>query len=246
MLHGIDISNWQKGLQLPEDLDFCICKATEGFRFVDPCCDGFVQQCVRKGILFGFYHFARNNIPEDEAVHFRNNTKGYELIGVPVLDIEDSAIQDWGSWAQRFVDKYHAITGVYPMIYTSASMLPRFVGYQLTKTCGLWIAGYPDAKERTLHDVPVFPYSCAPWPFVAIWQYTSNGWIGTFDEPVDMDIAYMDASAWKRYANPIGTSDATMALPSPEPSPEQAKSFHFENDIVSLDIRLKRGGQNGS
>ena len=241
MLHGIDISNWQKGLQLPESLDFCIVKATEGFRYVDPYCDGFVQQAISKGILFGFYHFARNNDPEKEAVFFRNNTKGYELLGIPVLDIEDEAIADWGNYAQRFVDKYHAITGVYPVVYCSAANLRRFNGYPLCDTCGLWVAGYPDARERTLKDIPKFCYDVSPWKFAAIWQYTANGWLNNWDEPVDMDVAYMDASAWKLYANP-NTADIgnTVQMPTAIPVPDDsAKGFHFENGVIEVDVRLK-------
>ena len=241
MLHGIDISNWQKGLQLPESLDFCIVKATEGFRYVDPYCDGFVQQAIRKGILFGFYHFARNNDPEKEAVFFRNNTKGYELIGIPVLDIEDEKIADWGDYAQRFIDKYHAITGIYPIIYCSASNLRRFSGYPLCDTCGLWVAGYPDNRERSLNDIPKFCYDISPWKFAAIWQYTSNGWLGNWDEPVDMDVAYMDASAWKLYANPNTTDIGNTAqMPTAIPVPDNsAKGFHFENGVIEVDVRLK-------
>lgn len=242
MLHGIDISNWQKGLQLPERLDFAIFKATEGFRYVDPYCDGFVQQATKKGILFGFYHFARNNDPEKEAVFFRNNTKGYELLGIPVLDIEDDNIADWGRYAQRFVDKYHAITGVYPMIYASASTLSRFSGYPLVEACGLWVAGYPDSKERGLKDVPKFPYEVSPWKFAAIWQYTSNGWISTWNEPIDLDVAYMDASAWKKYANPDGSAGQTQAIQTPIEGPK-GKHYHFGNNVIDIDVTIKGGGE---
>lgn len=242
MLHGIDISNWQKGIQLPESLDFCICKATEGFRYVDPYCDGFIQQAISKGILFGFYHFARNNDPEKEATFFRNNTKGYELIGIPVLDIEDEKIEDWGGYAQRFVDKYHAITSVYPIIYTSAAMLPKFKGYPLVDNCGLWLAGYPDARERGLKDVPSFPYDPSPWKFAAIWQYTSNGWISCWDEPLDLDVAYMDASAWKQYANPDGSAGQTQVIQTPIESPK-GKHYHFGNNVIDIDVTIKGGGE---
>ncbi len=247
-MHGIDVSNWQKGLQLPESLDFCIVKATEGFRYVDPYCDGFIQQAIRKGILFGFYHFARNNEPEKEAVFFRDNTRGYELAGIPVLDIEDENIKDndtnenkWGEYAQRFVDKYHAITGVYPVIYCSALHLQRFSGYPLCDTCGLWVAGYPDNRERSLTDIPKFCYDVSPWKFAAIWQYTSNGWLGNWDAPVDMDVAYMDAGAWKLYANPNAADIGnTVQMPTAVPVPDDSsKEFHFENSVIEVDVRLK-------
>lgn len=242
MLYGIDISNWQKGLKLPESLDFCIAKATEGFRYVDPYCDGFVQQAISKGILFGYYHFARNNDPEQEATFFRNNTKGYETIGIPVLDIEDDKIVDWGSYSQRFVDKYHAITGVYPMIYTSASQLPRFRGYPLVEQCGLWVAGYPTNKMLTLKEVPKFCYNVSPWKFAAIWQFTSNGMLGNWDAPVDMDVAYMDRHAWELYANPEGTVDGTDVMPNPIQSGDDngnVKEWHFENSKIEVNVRLK-------
>ena len=52
-MQGIDISNWQEGLNVHAlDIDFCICKATEGVNFVDTTCDGFIQQCKDK-IYFG-------------------------------------------------------------------------------------------------------------------------------------------------------------------------------------------------
>ena len=248
MLHGIDVSNWQKGLQLPESLDFCIVKATEGFRYVDPYCNGFIQQAIRKGILFGFYHFARNNDPEKEAVFFRNNTKGYELLGIPVLDIEDENIKDknsgknlWGNYAQRFVDKYHAITGVYPVIYCSAGYLSRFNGYPLVDTCGLWLAGYPDNNFRGLNDVPKFCYDVSPWKFAAMWQYTSHGTVDWWDEPIDLDVAWMDAGAWKLYANPDAIpTDATVQMPSIVPAPDSdGKRWHFENGVVEVDVKLK-------
>lgn len=241
MLHGIDISNWQAGIKLPESLDFCIVKATEGFRYVDPYCDGYVQQCLAKGIQFGFYHFARNNEPEIEAVHFRDNTKGYELIGVPVLDMEDTSIVDWGAWAQRFVDKYHAMTGVYPIIYASASTLARFKGYPLVKTCDLWIAGYPDSKVRNLKDMPKFPYSVAPWEYAAIWQYSASGRIAGWNENVDLDVAYMDRDAWKLYANPNSTDiGKTQIITKPTSSkPTNGKHYHLGNEKIQIDITIK-------
>lgn len=243
MLHGIDISNWDKGLVLPESLDFAIIKATGGLHFVDPYCEGFVQQCTRKGILFGFYHFAgdfRQVDPEGEAAFFCENTQGYNGYGIPVLDIESDNIPNWGSYAQRFVDKYHAITGVWPVVYCQASRLGDFEGYPLVGNCGLWVAGYPDTRERELGDVPDFPYSVSPWPFAAIWQYSSTGTIDTWDGFLDLDVAYMDAHAWELYATGgKGYTDATEKLPQISDPPEQGRSWHFENSHVAVDVRVK-------
>ena len=248
MLHGIDISNWQRGLKIPETLDFAIMKATGGTGFVDPCCDNWVQECKSKGILWGFYHFAGDGWtpkPEEEAAWFYENTKNYVGEGIPVLDIEDTRISDWGTYSQRFVDKYHAITGVYPMIYASASTLSKFNGYPLVETCGLWIAGYPDSRMREIGDVPKFNYDVSPWKFAAIWQYSSNGKITNCDGAVDLNVAYMDREAWKLYAT-SGNNDSTevdITTQWPSVNADEAtnaeKKWHFENSKVSVDVKLK-------
>ena len=105
--------------------------------------------------------------------------------------------------------------------------------------CGLWVAGYPDSKERGLNDVPKFPYDISPWKFAALWQYTSNGWVTNWDEPIDMDVAYMDAGAWKLYADPDRDVDMTVEMPTAVPSEPNESGWHFENSVVEVDVRLK-------
>ncbi len=243
MLNGIDISNWQKGLRIPESLDFAIMKATGGTGYVDPCCDEWVNECKRKGILWGYYHFAGDGYKPDaeaEAVFFWQHTKGYSKKGVPILDIEDERISNWGDYAQRFVDKYHACSGVYPIIYASASTLSRFRGYPLVDACDLWIAGYPDGAARAVGDVPRFPYKVSPWAYAAIWQYTSNGRIDGWSGGVDADIAYMDERAWHLYADPDYVENPTQVMPVvTTPQDRDSRSWSFENSHVKVDVTLK-------
>lgn len=242
LLYGIDISNWDKGLDLPESLDFAIVKATGGTSFVDPYCEGFIQQCIRKGILWGYYHFAgdyRQIDPEAEASFFYENTQSYTGYGIPVLDIESEHIANWGSYAQRFADKYHAITGIWPVVYCQASSLDSFAGYPLVDTCGLWVAGYPDSRTHELKDVPSFPYSVSPWPFAAIWQYTSSGVLDGWDDLLDFDVAFMDPHAWELYATGgKGYQDATEKLPTVT-QPSERPTWTLENNHVRVDITLK-------
>ena len=77
-MDGIDISNWQVGIKPSSmQIDFCIIKATEGVGFVDKCFKNWANELVESDKLFGFYHFARNNPPYDEAVFFYETTKNY-------------------------------------------------------------------------------------------------------------------------------------------------------------------------
>ena len=203
MLKGVDISNWQKGI-IPHTLgvDFCIAKATEGVGFVDPCCDGFIQDCIAHKMLWGFYHFNGTANPLSEAEFFVNNTRNYFGHGIPVLDYEVANGND-RRWAEKFMKRVHDLTGIWPMLYTSASWLPRFEGSWIPEKCGLWLAGYPYAATTWRKDYP--PYSCSPWDFVAIWQFTSSLQLGNWPSGLDGDIAYMDADAWGRYANSADT-----------------------------------------
>ena len=79
-LHGIDISNYQRGLDLSKiKTDFVIVKATEGTTLVMDTCDGFYQQAKSLGIPRGVYHFARPeyNSAEAEAEYFLKHTEAF-------------------------------------------------------------------------------------------------------------------------------------------------------------------------
>lgn len=199
VMRGIDISNWQNGLNLDTlDIDFAIMKATEGNYFVDAYCDIWVQQAKKKGINWGFYHFANNNDPIEEAEFFVKNTSNYFGEGVPVLDIEDDNIPNWGEYSDKFTNRVHELTEVWPLVYTSAGFLYRFDGYKTPENCGLWCAGYPYPYEIWTQDE--FPYNPYPWEFVAIWQFTSSLRLDGYGGNLDGNLAYMDSKGWKKYA----------------------------------------------
>ena len=210
-MRGIDISNWQDGLTpscLP--IDFCIVKATEGIGYTDRCCDSWVQDCIINNILWGFYHFARENEPEEEAEWFYNECKDYFGVGIPVLDYETSNYNN-REWCERFINRLHDLSGIWCMLYISASRCGEYENSWIPDKCGLWVAGYP-WEIPSYEEAGNMPYNIYPWPFAAIWQFTSslqlNGW------SLDGDIAYMDADAWHKYAG----SNTPEPTPQPEPT----------------------------
>ena len=218
-MQGIDISNWQCGL-IPSNLniDFCIAKATEGIGYVDPCCNGFVQNCIDNGILWGFYHFARENDPISEADYFVQETRNYFGHGIPVLDYETEN-PDNIAWCEQFINRVHELTGVWCIIYLSASRIPAYWGSWIPEKCGLWVAGYPYTQTEWTYDV--MPYDIEPWGFAAIWQFTSSLILPGYVGKLDGNVAYMDEGAWFKYAqstdnpptveNPNGTTDELAA-----------------------------------
>lgn len=205
-MRGIDISNWQGG-ETPSDydIDFCICKATEGTYFVDGYCDGFIQNCIQNNILFGYYHFANSQDPREEAKFFWNNTLGYSGYGIPVLDYEVWGQNNDVKWCEDFIDAYHEFSDIWPVLYISASRCGAFENSWIPEKCGLWVAGYPMEYNDWIDSE--MPYNIYPWSFAAIWQFTSSLW-GKFDG----NIAYMDSEGWMKYA---GNKDIK---PQPEKS----------------------------
>ena len=167
MLNGIDISNWQRGFNLKATRPgFCIVKATEGTIFVDRSCDSFVQECIRLGIPFGFYHFARTNGGAREARYFYTQTRNYVGKGIPVLDFEDK--RNDNHYIDEFVREYHAITGLYPWVYMSSDFVNnRGYGSDYVKqNCGLWLAGYP-SRATMYPTVKTCPYKHNGWTLAA-------------------------------------------------------------------------------
>lgn len=198
-MRGIDISHWQSGIDLSAiDVDFVICKATEGIGFVDKTCDNFIEQCKANNLLWGFYHFARENNPEDEAQFFYDNCKNYFNHGIPVLDYETTNYNNV-EWCERFINKLHELSGVWCIIYLSASWCGQFEGSWVPEKCGLWVAGYPYVMTDWTNDE--MPYNVYPFSVVAIWQFTSSLVTTSFCGKLDANIAYMDKDAWMKYAN---------------------------------------------
>lgn len=195
-MRGIDISNWQKGINLSLlDIDFCICKATEGLNFVDKYCDGFIQDCKKLNLKWAFYHFARENNARKEAKFFYDNCKNYFNEGIPILDWE---VETNVLWCEEFIDELHKLSGIWCMIYMSASKVKQFKNSWIPEKCGLWVAGYPSYYSTwTGSDMP---YDVSPWKFAAIWQFTDCLIIKGFWEKLDGDIAYMTKNAWDKYA----------------------------------------------
>lgn len=206
MLHFIDISNHQKGMDLSKVLPSVggvMCKATEGIGFVDAYCDKFVQTCIKAGKPWGFYHFGRSNDPKREAAYFINNTVNYFGVGIPILDWEADQSVDW---VNEFVNVVHDQTGVWTWIYGNPW---RFEQGDVEPNCGRWGAHYFSDNIRTFgqaetHERPeVNGLLCA-------WQFTSSGRLNGYSGNLDLNLFFGDEDAWHRYATggSAGNSDS--------------------------------------
>lgn len=220
-LYGIDVSNWQAGLDLSKvRCDFVIVKATEGLSIVDKSCDKFFQQAKALGKKLGFYHFARPeyNSAEAEAEFFYKHTKGYFGLAIPVLDWESNGRANT-AWALRWLKRVEELSGAKPMIYMNQSTCQSYDWSQVVANDnGLWIAKYRDMQPDYNHDMsnagskPVIKY----WPFYAMWQWTSTGRLDGYGGDLDCDVFYGDKATWDKYAalKTAQSTDSTPAAPS--------------------------------
>ena len=203
-LKGIDISNWQKDIDLRKvDFDFVIAKATEGTSFVDRYCDKFIQTVKAMGKLWGFYHFARpTNSAVAEADFFVANCRSYFHHGIPVLDWEAEKKNDV-QWALTWLNRVNEQTGVKPMIYMSESVVNAYDWSPVVAAdYGLWVAKYRDTIPDYNYDmsnagnVPKVKW----WKGYAMWQWTSTGKLEGYSGSLDCDVFYGNKDAWLAYA----------------------------------------------
>ena len=229
MIKFIDISNWQKGIDVKAvvkngGLGAVVTKATEGLGHVDKQCDIHIQQCIANRIPYGYYHFARNNDAKAEAEFFRNNTRNYEHHGIPILDWEDDQSV---AWVNEFVEHYHKLTGIWPWVYANPW---RFRQGTVNENCGRWVAGYPsngitDINYGMANGLPA-SYNVG---LVCAWQFSSSVRIPGYGGNLDGDVFYGDATAWAKYANSNG---ATAPQPAPQPSAPQGSTLDLVDRVM--------------
>lgn len=225
-MNGIDISNYQRGLNLDVvPCDFVICKATEGTSIVHETCDPWIQDCKRLGKCWGFYHFLAGKDPVAEADFFVDNCMNYFGEGIPVLDYEMYG-RIGTAGAKRFLDRVYERTKVRCLVYMSRSVCTEENWSKIAPYHGLWVAQYANNNPTGYQSDPWFPSgSIGAFQAVTIHQYSSTGRLSGYNGNLDLDIAYLDRDAWMR----IARGDLEEAAPKPEkpktPLPEALAQY---------------------
>lgn len=218
-MNGIDVSSWQAGIDLSKvPADFVIVKATQGNWYVSPNADSQYQSAKKAGRLLGIYHYIDGRGgAAGEADFFIKNCKNYIKEALIAVDWEAEGNSQWGneSYLEEVVRLIKQKTGVTPLIYSMQSRYAQVKAVADRQNAGLWIAQYGsmDPTGYQSHPWNEGSYGCA------IRQYSSNGRLPGYGGALDLNIAYMDAAAWKKYANP-GSKPAPAPAPSkPAPKP---------------------------
>jgi len=94
---------------------------------------------VKAKKAIGLYHFAGGADPTTEANYFIRAVQPYAENDVYILDWEIEHSDPVG-WVNTFMNRVHAVTGVWPWLYIDIDRLNRFNWSPVLKNCGLWCA----------------------------------------------------------------------------------------------------------
>lgn len=165
-------------------------KVSEGRTFVDPTFTARARAARNAGLRVGGYHFARpEGDPLEQATLFVGHLGKVERRDLhPALDLEVNYAKlppaSLHTWARRFGEHVHAMTGVRVLWYTYPAFLAeQGWQHQLGSGAGLWIADYGPNDGRD-HGVPAG--ACSPWRTFVAHQYTSEGKVAGVSGKVDL------------------------------------------------------------
>jgi len=195
---GIDVSHHQGAINWTSvrgaGMQFAYLKATEGVRFTDPRFDRNYVAAYRAGVIRGGYHFALPNRSGGaaQADFFVRNGGAWSadsrtLPGALDLEYNPYGATCYGlsrsamvAWIRAFLDRYHARTGRWAVIYTTtnwwATCTGNYAGFAARHP--LWLARYassPGALPRG-------------WRVYTFWQYTSTGRVPGVAGTVDRNV----------------------------------------------------------
>lgn len=235
VLNGIDISNWQQGIDLSKvPCDFVIAKATQGTGYVSPDCARQVEQARQTGKRFGVYHYVSGGNAVAEANYFVDNCANWVGKGLFCIDWESNENSAWGNegYLEQVVAQVKARTGIPPIIYVQASRYAQVAAVANRQNCGLWIAQYADMNATGYQDTPwnEGAYACV------IRQYSSSGRLPGYGGNLDLNKFYGDGATYDKYVTG-GGSGSTVA-PSQPSDPLAGRS---DDDLANAVIRGEFG-----
>ena len=218
-MNGIDVASYQTDTVTcaVQSYDFAIVKATEGSWYRNPKMTAQLECARQRGKKIGVYHYADGADATVEADHFVSSIGGYRGKALLALDFEMGGNRVYysasaGDWIRTFVNRVHATTGVWPVIYIPESGVWK-IPADVRANCAIWPAAYATMNPTGFQSNPWYGGKFNE----AMRQYTSEGVLAGYAGRLDLDIFYGDATAWDAYARGGNGSQATF-IPAPKPS----------------------------
>ena len=203
-MNGIDIASYQTGIDLSVvPCDFVIIKATEGVNYTNPDFTRAYTQAKEQNKLIGIYHYANGAGATAEADYYLSVVGDRVGDAILVLDWEQGGNSAFGSvsYAKQWLDRIYAQTKVRPLIYMSKSVTYGYDWSAVAPNHGLWVAQYANNNPTNYQSNPwTDTNGYGAWSSPVIFQYASTGRLSGWSGNLDLNLAYMDATAWAKYA----------------------------------------------
>lgn len=232
MIYGVDISNYQAGLDdfgaLPRDaLDFAFILCSDG-RWRQPHFGRQLVGCRNAGLLTAAYHYQRANVSVQEQL---DAIAAQAPLDCPVIiDVEEGSgvgatgVRILRELVQSLRNRGYKVPLVYvPRWYWSApANHPTKPGLSSTDLSGLpplWISWYPDYRTRSKEDgakqLPTSVWNGYGGLSVAVAQFTSSGRVSGYGGAIDQNLyrGTRDDLAALLGGTTTGEDDFLMGLP---------------------------------
>lgn len=233
MLRGIDISNWQRGINLATiECDFVFVKATQGSTYTSPSFHDQIDQAIALGKLPGVYHYIDGSGAKAEAKKFADTIKPYIGKVRIAIDWESGSNSKWkdDAYMLEFGLELQRLTGVSIMTY--CSLKAPYPWNEANKLGGgTWVAQYATT------DI-TYGYQDHPWNEGAytcnIRQYSGSGRLDGWGGNLDLDKCYDTAEQWMRYCAVNGN---VPPVPTPVPTDTSIEAM----DVTDLVAKVMLG-----
>lgn len=210
-MNGVDYSSWQSATApCGVAADFGIVKVNQG-TYRNPYWRTQAKCITDRGEGLGLYDYASGMAAVAEADVFVDLIGDYVGKAVLVLDWESNQNSAWGDseWIRDWVNRVHARTNVWPMVYVSRAYVSQIPG-DVRRNCALWVAQYANDNATG--------YQSSPWNAgasgEAMIQYSSHGWLDGYHGFLDLNLFMGERWQWDAYANPANAARAdTPAKP---------------------------------
>ena len=236
-MNGYDISDWQApNITQVAPADFAITKVNQGF-YLNPSWGQQAAGAVNTGKELGLYDYASGMDATTEADNFVNHIGGYAGKAMLVLDWEPYQNAAWGdsNWIRTWVNRVHARTSVWPVIYCSKGFVYQ-IPADVRAKCMLWAAQYANNYATGYQDSPWLAGSQGE----GMLQYTSTGYLNGRG-PLDLDRFFGDRAAWRKIACGERAGCSTTGGSTGTPNVHVEKRTTNTTDLNALATAVIRG-----
>lgn len=217
-MNGFDISRYQKGINIAAvPCDFVIVKASQGASdYVYPTFKEQIEQVESLGKLLGVYHYASQGGAIPEAEKFLRTVDKYIGKAILCLDWEKDDNLNFTNpeYAIAWLKYVEQKTGIKPFIYMSKSVCRQYAS-KWDASFPLWCAQYANYQYTGYKTNPwTDNKGFGAWADCKIFQYSSRGRLPGYNNNLDLDLAYINADEWMKYAKGQAPSPAPVKYPT--------------------------------